>query len=46
MRKRRDTVVDWVGNALKDLKETREEIGQYGIGDHFLKESLEKMKRM
>ena len=46
MQKRRETVVDWVGNTLMDLKKTRDEIDGYGIGDHFFKESIEKLEKL
>ncbi|KAH9909920.1 hypothetical protein F4778DRAFT_713399, partial [Xylariomycetidae sp. FL2044] len=34
-RERRLSTDDWAGNALNDLVETRDRIGQYGIGEHF-----------
>ncbi|KAI0443729.1 hypothetical protein F4803DRAFT_549828 [Xylaria telfairii] len=40
-RQRHATTVDWAGDALNELVETRARIDRYGIGDHFFKESIE-----
>ncbi|KAI1118988.1 hypothetical protein F5Y14DRAFT_186585 [Nemania sp. NC0429] len=39
-RERRATTEDWAGNALNDLAETRARIEQYGIGEHYFRESI------
>ncbi|KAI1292693.1 hypothetical protein F5Y03DRAFT_375377 [Xylaria venustula] len=39
-RKRHATTVDWAGDALNELVETRARIHEYGIGDHYFKESI------
>jgi hypothetical protein len=40
---RRETVTDWVSNALRDLIKTKEEIDDYGIGDHYFQQSIAKL---
>ncbi len=39
-RQRRETAEDWVGNALNDLVETRNRLGDYTLSDYFFRDSI------
>ncbi|KAI1258728.1 hypothetical protein F5Y18DRAFT_326765 [Xylariaceae sp. FL1019] len=43
---RRETATDWAGNALNDLTETQARIDEYGIGDHYFRESINLLASM
>ncbi|KAF4474936.1 hypothetical protein CGGC5_v016495 [Colletotrichum fructicola Nara gc5] len=42
-RTRRMDTVDWAGNALNDLSETRRRIDSWGLGEHYFAKSIAKL---
>ncbi|KAF2093857.1 hypothetical protein NA57DRAFT_80857 [Rhizodiscina lignyota] len=45
-RRRRDVVVDWKTNALKDLEETKEHLSGFGIDKYYFPKSISKMREL